>query len=128
MALGLERCAVELVHSKGYAGANGSAIVKRSRSFRDQIAEVGCAGDTIDDVPADHEVLLSWARPIDKANCDLLVRTGLDRIEHLRIGNCGRITLTLQQKLRLIHAARHVHREGEKEIDLLSSARKRALG
>ena len=39
-----------------------------------------------------------------------------------------RIALTLQQELWLIHAARHVHRQSEKEIDLLSGTRKRRLG
>src|SRR5712671_689698 len=38
-----------------------------------------------------HDLLLEGARPIDKTLRDLLVGTGVDRIEHLGIGNCRSI-------------------------------------
>jgi hypothetical protein len=42
-------------------------------------------------------------------------------MEHLGIGYCRGITLTLEFKLRLIHAARHIHGQYEKQVDLLGS-------
>jgi hypothetical protein len=63
----------------------------------------------VDDAPIDHELLLERAGPIYEADRDLLVGTGSNRAEHLRIGYCRCIALALHRELRLIHAARHIH-------------------
>src|SRR5262249_33871758 len=49
---------------------------------------------------------------------DRLVETGADRIEHARIAECGRVAPLLQLETAHVDAARRIHREDEREIDL----------
>ena len=123
MPLGLVRRAGDLGGREGDAAADRGAVVERARGFINQVAEMARRIGAVDDAPIDHQLLLAGARPIDEADGDLLVGAGFDRLQHLRIGDGGRVALALQQEFRLLHAARHVHRQSEQQIDLLGGAR-----
>ena len=121
MSFGFERRSGDLGGREVDGGTDGSAIEERSRGFDDQISEAGRSSRAIEDAPIDYELLLEGAGPIDEADRNLLVGTGFDGVEHPGIGYRRRIALTLELELRLIHAARHIHGQYEKQVDLLGS-------
>ena len=73
----------------------------------------------VDQGPIDHDLLRAEAGPFDEANRNPLVRTGTDRFEHLRVGDCRRIALSLQQEFRMIDAARNIGGEHQQQVDPL---------
>src|SRR5205823_13263400 len=87
------------------------------------VAEFACGGSTVEDAPVDHELLCAKARPLDKAQRDTLMRTGLDGIDHLASRNCGRIAFALKQEFRVVDAARHVGSEDQQQIHFLGGVR-----
>jgi len=126
--IAMQACArIGAVHSVVFGGFSANAVKERIEDAGARLvitADGGWrGGHAVDDAPIDHELLLAGARPIDEADRDLLVGTGFDRIENLRIGDGGRISLTLQQELRLLHAARHIHGQSEQQVDLLGGER-----
>src|SRR5258708_38513682 len=117
MPVGREGCVGDLGGCDVDPTADRGAVVEGSLGPEDHVSELGCAGGTVDDVPADHQNLLARAGPIDEADRDLLVRAGPDGTEHLRIRDGGRIAFTLQLALRLLHAARTIHSQTYQKVD-----------
>ncbi len=89
------------------------------------VAEFAGGGGAVDHGPVDHQLLRAEARPLDEAERDALVRAGLDRVDHARVGDRRRIAFALQLEFRVIDAARDVGGEHQQEVDLLRGRRER---
>ena len=109
----------ELRIGKLDAAADRGAVGERARHFQQLVAELARGRGAVDHRPVDHELLRAEARPFDEADRDLLVRSGPDRIEHLRVGDRRGVAFALQLELRMVDAARHVGGQHQQQVDLL---------
>ncbi len=122
-ARAFDRRALQLSGRELDPAADRSAVGERSGQFQELVAEFTGRAGTVDDGPIDHKLLRAEARPFDEAERNALLRTGFDRVHHLRIGDRRRIAFALQQEFRMIDAARNVGRQREQEVDLLGGKR-----
>ena len=70
--------------------------------------------------PVADDLLRRKTRPFDEHDRDAAVGAGADGVDHARIGQRLDIAGALQLELLVVHAARHVCRQGEKQVDALA--------
>ncbi len=126
-ALGLERRPSQVGHGEVDGATNRGAVSEGSGCLGELVGEAARSGGAVDARPIDHDFLRAKPGPFDEADCNLAVRTGLDRVEHLPVGHrCG-IAFSLELEFRMRDAARHVGGQHEQEVDLLGGTGERNL-
>src|SRR5262249_59125404 len=114
-----ERRTLQLSSRELDAAADRGTVGERTRQFQELIAKFTRWLGAVDDRPVDQELLRAESRPFDKANRDALMRSGFDRLEHVRVRDRNRVAFALQQEFLMIHAARDMRRHDQQAIDLL---------